>query len=184
MYSKDLKMTLPQELLCLNATDYIILAVVVVSTLISLLRGFFKELISLLIWIIGFWVALKFHVVFANKLTPYINNISFRLIVSFAVLFVSILILGAIFNYILSFIIRKTGLSGIDRLLGMFFGCARGLLLITVVILLISTTSFVQDEWWKKSIFIPYFHPLVTWLHSFLPEKLINIASAITNTIK
>ncbi|MEI8054988.1 MAG: CvpA family protein [bacterium] len=168
-------MTLAQELLQLNITDYIMVAVVFASVLISLVRGFFRELISLIIWILGFWVAIKFHDTCATILEPYITNVSVRIIISFAGLFLIVLIFGAAFSYLLSFIIAKSGLSGFDRLLGMIFGCTRGILLVSVILLLISTTSFVQDDWWKKSILIPHLQIIVDWLHVFLPQKITSL---------
>ena len=174
-------MTVAQELFQLNVADYIIIAVVVVSTLISLIRGLFKELISLGIWILGFWVAIKFHAEFAEMFAPYISNVSLRLIVGFVGLFLAVLIFGAVFSYFLSFLILKSGMSGFDRFLGMIFGCARGILLIAVVLLLISTTSFVQDSWWKESVLIPHFKVLVDWLRAFLPQKITGLADVISN---
>jgi membrane protein required for colicin V production len=167
-----------QELLQLNITDYIIMAVVFVSVLISLVRGFFKELISLIIWIVGFWVTIRFHDVCAAMFEPYIANVSIRTIISFVGLFLMVLIFGAIFSYLLSFIIVKSGLGGFDRLLGMVFGCTRGVLLISVILLLISTTSFVQDDWWKKSILIPHLQITINWLHVFLPQKISSFVGA------
>lgn len=172
-------MTITQELLHLNITDYIIIAVIAVSTLISLGRGFLKELISLAIWIIGFWVALKFYAPLSVILKPYITNDSVRLIVSFAGLFLTVLILGALFSYLLSFVIDKSGLSGFDRLLGMIFGCARGILLVGIILLLISTTAFVQDAWWKESVLIPHLQILVDWLRMFVPQKMTELAGVI-----
>jgi membrane protein required for colicin V production len=166
-------------LLNLNVTDYIIVAVVLVSTLISLVRGFLKELMSLVIWFLGFWVAIKFYESFAVVLTPYIANVVFRQMASFAGIFFLILIFGMLFNYLLAFIVSKSGLSGTDRLLGMVFGCARGILLMAVVLLLISATSFIQDEWWKKSVLIPHLQVLVDWLRVFLPQKMTSIAGVI-----
>lgn len=165
-----------QELIYPNVTDYIILAVVAVSILISLVRGFVKELISLVIWILGFWVAIKFYHALATVFEHYIANSAIRHITSFTVIFLAVLILGALFNYLLSFIIIKTGLSGTDRLLGMIFGFARGVLLVAMLLLLISSTSFIEDAWWKQSILIPHFHGLLAWLKSFLPEKMANIS--------
>ena len=172
-------MTSAQELLQLNVTDYIIAGVVFTSILISLIRGFFKELISLVIWILGFWVAINFHAACSVILEPYIANISIRVIVSFAGLFLTVLIFGAIFSYLLSFIITKSGLSGFDRLLGMVFGSIRGVLLIGVILLLISTTSFVEDDWWKKSVLIPHLQVLIDWLRVFLPQKITSLAGVI-----
>jgi membrane protein required for colicin V production len=168
-----------QELLQLNIVDYIIIAVVVASTLISLFRGFLKELISLIVWIAGFWVSFEFYNALAAILAPYIANASVRLIISFAGLFVTVLVFGSLFSYLLSFMVDRSGLGGFNRLLGMVFGCTRGILLVSVILLMISTTAFVQDEWWKKSILIPHFQILVEWLRAFLPQKIADLAGVI-----
>ncbi len=163
----------------LNVVDYIIVGVVLTSTLISLVRGFIKELMSLVIWALGFWVAIKLYERVATILVPHITNPVIRQMVSFAGIFFLVLIFGMLFNYLLTFIVTKSGLSGADRLFGMFFGCARGILFVAVILLLISATSFVQDEWWKKSIVIPHLQVVVDWLRIFLPQKMTDIAGAI-----
>ena len=63
----------------MNNIDYIILGVVFVSTIISLLRGFFKESISLAVWIIGLWVAMKFYTPFSNVFARYSSKKTTRL---------------------------------------------------------------------------------------------------------
>jgi membrane protein required for colicin V production len=172
-------MTIPASLMQLNITDYIILSVIFVSIFISLFRGFLKELVSLIIWIVGFWVAMNFYTPLAEILTKYIANESTRMIVSFSAIFISVLIFGTIFGYFLSLLVNKSGIGGFDRLLGMVFGCARGILLVSIILLLISTTAFVQDAWWKNSILIPHFQTLVDWLRTFLPQKMASVAGAV-----
>jgi membrane protein required for colicin V production len=167
------------QLLQLNITDYIIIAVLFMSILVSFMRGLVKECISLSIWIVGFWTAIKFNLVIANMLTPYISSASFRIVTSFVVIVIAILILGAICNFLLSFVISKSGLGGFDRILGMLFGSARGLLLVAVFLLLVSTTSLVNDSWWQESVFIPKLNFIVDWLREFLPNKISNVVATV-----
>lgn len=167
------------QLLQLNITDYIIVAVILMSILVSFMRGLVKECISLSIWIVGFWAAIKFHLIIATMLAPYIQSMSFRIVASFAVIFIAILIFGAICNFLLSFMISKSGLGGFDRMLGMFFGGARGVLLVAVFLLLVSTTSLINDSWWQESVFIPRFSFIVDWLRDFLPDKLTSIVETV-----
>lgn len=168
-----------QEIFNFNIADYAIIAVIMISVVVSLVRGFFKELVSLIIWVLGFWVAIKFFRTFAVVLEPYLTNSIFRQFVSFSGIFVLVLILGSIFNYLLSFVIAKSGLSGTDRLLGMVFGTARGFLLTAVVLLFLSATAFVQDQWWQRSVLIPHFQTSVDWLRGFIPQKITDITNSI-----
>lgn len=169
-----------QELLGMGVVDGVIAGIILLSSLISLIRGFLKELVSLGVWVLGSWLAIIFHDQAAVALAPYITDATIRDITSFGVIFLSVLIFGMLFNYILSFIVTKSGLSGTDRLLGMVFGGARGMLLVAVVILVVSSTAFVQDEWWKNSVLIHHFQVLVDWLRDFLPEKVTDIAHAMS----
>ncbi|MDR1057267.1 MAG: CvpA family protein [Coxiellaceae bacterium] len=167
-----------QELLHLNIVDCIVVAVILISTLISLVRGFLKEFISLLVWIVGFWVSIQFYQAMSVVLAPYFSNVAIRHIVSFAGIFLLTLLIGALFNCLFSFIIVKSGLSGTDRFLGTIFGCARGVLLVAIVMLIVSSTSFVQEDWWQKSVFIPHLQFIVDWLKTLFPQKIM---SSLTN---
>lgn len=160
-----------QELLRFNWVDYFIIGVLVISTLVSLLRGFIKEAVSLATWIAGFWVAFTFTNRLAYALEPHIHSIPLRIAISFGGLFIATLIIGAMFNFLISLLIEKTGLSGTDRVLGVFFGFARGVLFIAVIILIVSTTVYIQEDLWKKSVLIPHFHVVVDWLRSIVPAK-------------
>ncbi|MGH8281158.1 MAG: CvpA family protein, partial [Gammaproteobacteria bacterium] len=103
--------------------DYLILVIIVVSALISLLRGFLREIVSLITWIVGFWVALRFARPVGDTFTV-IHNPSVRVIIGFVILFVAILIVGAVINFIIGKIMKKTGASPADRVLGLIFGPA------------------------------------------------------------
>lgn len=167
--------------LTLTYADYAILIIVVLSTLVSLVRGFVKEALSLATWIIAFIIAFQFNERLAAVLERYINTPSIRLIVSFGILFVATLILGALVNFLLSRLIVSSGLGGTDKSLGMIFGLMRGVLLCAVILSLLSLTSFSQDQWWVNSIFIPHFKPLIVWLKGFLPEKIGELSGYIKN---
>jgi membrane protein required for colicin V production len=172
-------MKILEQFLHFNNIDYVILAVILVSTLISLLRGFFKELISLGVWVVGLFIAIKYFRDVSTIFAPYIKNEPLLAVVSFATILILILIFGMLLNFCLSLLIEKTGLSGTDRILGMAFGFLRGVLLVGVVLLMVSTTSFVEDHWWKQSILIPHFHGLIEWLRALLPDKITGLFSAV-----
>ena len=65
----------------LNAADWVIITVVGLSMLISLLRGFIREALSLAGWVLGFVIAMVFSDRFAYLLTSFINDATGRYIV-------------------------------------------------------------------------------------------------------
>jgi membrane protein required for colicin V production len=143
--------------------DWAILAVVAISALISLTRGFVKEALSLVTWIIAGVVAWMFGAGLSIYLVDYIETPSFRVIAACTILFVATLLVGAMINFLIGELIRVTGLSGTDRFLGMVFGAARGGLLVVVAVGLMSLGPVQQDQWWQQSRLVPQFLMVADW---------------------
>lgn len=156
--------------------DYFIIVVILFSTLISLMRGFSAEAISLFTWVVAVIVAFKFTRALGDLLSGLIHNSSLRFIVSFIILFILIMIIGTVINHILGAMIKNSGLSSTNRILGMLFGFARGVLLIAIFILFAKMTSVIREAWWQSSALIPYFHGLVNWLQQFIPDHFNNVS--------
>ncbi len=147
----------------LTWVDWAIIAIIVISCLISLKRGFVKEALSLVTWIIAGVVAWMFGGALAQHLTGFIEMPSARIIAGCAILFVATLLVGALVNFLISELVRVTGLSGTDRFLGMVFGGARGALLVVVLTGLLSLAPVQQDPWWQQSSLIPHFLIVADW---------------------
>lgn len=143
--------------------DWAIIAIITISGLISLSRGFVKEALSLLTWIIAGVVAWLFGGALSQHLVDFIDTPSARVIAACALLFIVTLLVGALINYLLGELIRVTGLSGTDRLLGMVFGAARGGLLVVVLVGLLSLAPVQQDPWWRESTLLPHFLLVADW---------------------
>lgn len=151
--------------------DYLLLAIIVLSVLIGLWRGFLREFISLATWVAAFVIAFLFAEEASLYLVPYIGVPSVRAVLAFGGLFLVTLILGGLLNMLISQLVRSTGLSGTDRLIGFVFGGVRAAALIAVLILLAILTPLSQDPWWQESVLIPYFEPLAVWLRDQLPAR-------------
>lgn len=146
------------------AVDLIIVAIVAISGLISLVRGFVKEAMSLIIWIAAFAVSMTFSDTVAILLQNLIELASMRQLVAWGGLFVGTLLLGAMINYMFAKIIDSTGLAGTDRTLGFVFGIFRGLLIVlAIVIILPKAVPVDQDVWWQQSTLIPIFEGFESW---------------------
>ena len=152
--------------------DLIIIAVVVVSALISLVRGFVKESISLASWVLAGFIALRYFTPLSELLEPYIESPTIRTGSGFAILFVCSLIIGAIINFMASQLVTKTGLSGTDKSLGVVFGAARGILIVIILVLLAGLTPMPSESWWKESTMIEYFASMASWIKDILPDDI------------
>jgi len=147
----------------MNWADWVILAILAISALFSLRRGFVKEALSLVTWISAFIVARLFSEALALVLETYIATPSIRMAVAFGSLFILMLIGGAIVANLFEMLINATGLSATDRILGMGFGIARGGLVVVVLVALEAQTPAVKDLWWEQSQLIPHFVLMEAW---------------------
>lgn len=152
--------------------DIVVLAIVGMSVLIGLFRGFIKESISLATWVLGIWVGLVFSTPLAQRLPVGIESLTVKTAIAFVAIFIVVLLLGGIVNYLAGQLIDKTGLSGTDRMLGMVFGLVRGGLLVSVLVLLANLTNMPAEAWWKESAALPYFNEIALWIKGMLPESL------------
>ncbi len=153
--------------------DLVILVIIVLSALISLVRGFVKESISLLTWVVAGVLAFRYFSPLSGMLEAYIAAPTIRNVVSFGILFVSTLVVGAIVNFIFTQLVTKTGLSGTDRALGVVFGAARGVLIVAMVVLLASLTPMPEAEWWRDSASVGFFQQLAEWIRGVIPADAV-----------
>jgi membrane protein required for colicin V production len=154
--------------------DVVIIALIVLSAVLSLFRGFVKEALALASWLVAFWVAMVFHEDLAVVLSQWLAEPSVQKIVAFSILFISVLLLGALINYLAVKLVAKTGLTGTDRMLGVIFGVARGAAIIAVLVLLAGLTALPQDSWWQESQLLGYFQDFAVWIHDLVPEGMLD----------
>lgn len=152
--------------------DYLIIGIIVLSSGISIIRGFIKEVLSLVSWALAFWVALTFSPNFSTLLNDYIASDSIRLFAAFFALFIVTLILGALINHLISTIVEKTGLSGTDRALGIIFGLLRGVAIVILLVLLAGATPMPNEPWWQASVLLEHFVTLAISARDLLPADL------------
>ncbi|GFE63994.1 CvpA family protein [Litoreibacter roseus] len=122
--------------------DGVAAGVIVISAILAYSRGFVRECLSILGWIIAAVVAFMFapQAVPLAKEIPYLNTLiegcEPATITSFALVFAVALVVVSIFTPIFAGAVQRSALGGIDQGLGFLFGVARGLLLVIVAIVI------------------------------------------------
>lgn len=158
--------------------DITILGILLLSVLTGLIRGFVKELIALCVWAMAIWLAYHYAEVPAVWFVSVIHDPMARNVAGFVVILLTTLLVGSLLNAIFGFVLKRSGLSGTDRVLGMGFGLVRGAFIVSLIIAVINLTSTPHAEYTQQSVLYARFTPLVTWLQARMPDWLQQIQQA------
>ena len=154
----------------LSILDDGILAVLVVSVITGFCRGLVRELFSIALWGIALWTAAHYSGLAANYLKPWIMQEQLRTMIAFVAVTAVLIILGGLVISAVSFLIRKTGLSATDRLLGMVFGIFRAIFVVALVVVALNFSGISTQEYEAQSKLYPQFKPAVTWIQTLIPN--------------
>lgn len=155
--------------------DLVIVGIIVLSMVTGLIRGFVKELMALCIWALAIFVAFKFSYPIEMRLEPYIHDKTMRLAAAFMMVLISCILLGGLINGLLSFVLKRSGLSGTDRLLGMGFGFMRGVFIVALFMVVVKITAFPYQPYADQSQLYAHFDPVVSGLERLMPDMMQKI---------
>ena len=99
-----------------------------------------------------------------------ISNPTIRIAVAFVVLLLIGLLLFALVGLAVSNLVKKAGLSSMDRTLGVFFGLLRGIVVLVLLVLVVGLTPLPHDPAWRNATFRPPLEALAIFARGFLPE--------------
>jgi len=148
-----------------SAVDWAIIAVLGLSILLSLWRGFVREAVSLAGWIAAFVVANMFVGEMATFLQQWIVNVTGRYVAAYALLFAGMLMVAGIVGKLSAQVVKVTGLTLLDRFLGTVFGFARGIIIVLVVVYVLRQLAPPQNLLWlDESQLMPHVDMLGQWI--------------------
>lgn len=172
--------------------DAIILGVLLVSAVFAFLRGFIREVLTIL----GVVGGLAASLAFGKQLVPLMSQwlgvdadakepqlfagvVPYTVVadvLAYGSIFLIVVIVLSVVSNLLAKWARTLGLGPIDRTLGVIFGIARGVLVLAVLYLLpyLLFTEESRREWFKDSRTIVYIESTAAWLAEFLPASVKN----------
>ena len=155
--------------------DLFLLAVILISSLLGVLRGVASEVLSLAAWVAAFFAAKAWSgeagAILGGMLRS-LNDPGLRYLVGFVTVFVLTLLLFAIARLLLASLLRAMGLGMADRLLGALFGFARGVLVVWIGVLLGGLTDLPRQAWWRDALLTPPLETAVIASKPWLPPAL------------
>jgi membrane protein required for colicin V production len=154
------------------AVDYIILAIIIVSAVMGLVRGLLREAVAVITW----FAAIVLAWLFASSLEPMLGGVlvgsPLRIWAARAIIFVGILLLGGAVSVILGHYVRVSMFAGMDKFLGFVFGLVRGVVIVGAFMIAIQALRMDEDPRWKNSRLLPYAGAIADALRGIVGEKL------------
>ena len=156
----------------LNFVDYLLIAILFLSAVMGLFRGFVKEALSLIGWIVAIWAAWRFGGQVSTWVPDLVGSRTARVWVARVIILIGVLIGSGVVSGVIAFVMGRTGLDGTDRLIGMIFGLGRGVILAGVAVSVLEFAGFREDSWWQESKLIPYAAPIAENLREIADEGM------------
>ncbi len=170
--------------------DLVILGVLLVSAVFAFLRGFIREVLTILGVVGGLAAALAF----GKQLVPLMSDwigvdpkaeepqmlmgvVPYTIVaevLAYGSIFLVVVIVLSVVSNLLAGWARTIGLGAIDRTLGVIFGIARGVLVLAVLYLLpyLLFEPESRKDWFKDSRLMVYIEQTSAWLAEFLPDSV------------
>lgn len=156
----------------MTAFDYIVLAILGFSVLLSIWRGVVREILALAAWVLAFLAARSYGGVVAGYMPASIETPEWRLLAGLVSVFLVVLVTIALISIAVSALVKAAGLGLADRMLGAVFGLARGMLIVTVLVLLAGLTALPRLAQWRNAMFSPPLEAIALAVKPWLPEEV------------
>jgi membrane protein required for colicin V production len=161
--------------------DYIILAIIVISAVMGLVRGLLREAIAVITWFLAIVLAWSF----GASLEPHLGGIlvgsPLRIWAARVIIFVGVLLLGGAISVIVSHYVRVSMFAGMDKFLGLIFGVIRGIVIVGAFTIAVQALRMDEDESWKRSKLMPYAAGVADALRGMVGEKLERLEKDLTS---
>ena len=136
----------------MTAFDFVVIAIVGLSTLFAFWQGFIRMLASLAAWVVGVLAAIRFSPDVGALLPGLGESQAVRYILAFTLILIVVLLAGALIGGLASRLANAAGLGFADRALGAVAGVARGILIAVLIVLFAGLTKLPKSDWWQNAL--------------------------------
>ncbi len=154
----------------MNFFDYLLILIVGLSMVLSIWRGFVREIISLIGLVLAFFTASRLSSEAGTVFDTWISSETITDIAGFILVFVLVMITVALIGTFVRKLVDMADLTATDRTLGVFFGAARGMLLIGLAFLVYTAYAKPDQPWLQKSTLTPYVIKLSNLIGQTIPD--------------
>ncbi len=152
--------------------DWAVVALLVLSVLVGMVRGLVFELMSLAGWVIAFFVAQWLADTVAAWLPLGAPDATWRYALAFVLVFVAVAFVAGMVTALVRKLVVAAGLRPVDRTLGAAFGFVRGAVALLAIAVAVHLFSLSGAAWWRESRSAAVLDTALQGLKPVLPEKL------------
>ena len=143
--------------------DWIICALLVLSTVVGIMRGVIREVLSIVGWVAGFMLSMSV----AGEIADHIP----RVIIAAVLILVACLFVVGLFGFILRKMLEVAALTFEDRILGAAFGFVRGIIVVAACVFFFGLSqSLSSSRMWQQSVMIGPAETVIEWSMPYMPE--------------
>jgi membrane protein required for colicin V production len=163
--------------------DYILAAVVLISVLFGAIRGFLRESVALLGWLVGLWLAWRN----APHLIPYLGGALagtvLQIWVARLIVLMAVVIVAWLIGSLLGYVVQRSGLTlGVDRILGGVFGLVRGAVIVGFAVMLGEAAELNSEPWWQASKLMPAAREMASVLRGYVETGRQVVEETVTDS--
>jgi membrane protein required for colicin V production len=155
----------------MNALDWTIIGVLALSVLLGVLRGFVREALAVVGWVVGIVLALRYSTDLGMALPLDIPAPALRTALGALAIVVASVFAAALAGWVARSIIKAARLSAADRVLGALFGVMRAALIVFAIVFFFSGTTAARQRLWRESVLLPPIEAAVRSVWPYLPES-------------
>ncbi|ETR74881.1 colicin V synthesis protein [Afipia sp. P52-10] len=152
--------------------DIIVLAVMLLSGLLAMIRGFMREILSIAAWAAAAVTTLYAFPRLLPQAKAYFNNDTVAAIAVIAGVFIGTLVVATIITSRISDMVLDSRIGALDRTLGFLFGLGRGLLIVVVAFMFFAwlVPDKQQPDWVRSAKSLSVLQSTGNWLMTLLPD--------------
>lgn len=156
-----------------NGFDVLLVAVLTLFVTIGAWRGFVREFMALLTWVVAGFTAWWGADLVAAELGGLTAEPVLRQVLGFAIVFLAVFTVGTVIALLVHrFVLAQKAFRLPNTVLGGLVGAGRGVIIVVILFLLAGLTSLPQRGWWRDSALSPYFERLARLASDYIPADV------------
>jgi uncharacterized membrane protein required for colicin V production len=157
----------------MSIVDYIFILITIIYSIIGLVRGFSRQLISFTVWVFFLFVIFNYLSELTDIISSYTTfSLQYNRIIGITAFALLSILIIFVLNITLAKIIASVVFENSNRILGLFMSFVKAQIYILVFILIIVDTSLASDVL-DKSYFAPYYLSLIEYISDY-DDSLFN----------